>query len=481
MKKKTASLSILVPVFNERYLVEESLGRLTALAKDGNISKVQVIVVDDCSRDDSASIVEAFIRRQARRGKLRWEFLRHTRNQGKGAAIRSALARAVEDVTIIHDADLEYHPEDISGLMVPFIEDHADAVFGSRFQAKRFRRVLHFRHELGNRLLTFTCNLLSDYNLSDMETCYKAIRTELFQSIPIESNDFRFEPEITLKLSKRNARLFEVPISYSGRTYQEGKKIGWRDGFKALGAIVHFAMSDRIFVEENFGLENLKRLASARNFTDFLAGLLRPHVGQTVLELDAASGHLTQALVPRRRYVVSDPHPIHRFNLRSLALNKPYLSVANADLEQGLKEYRGQFDTVLAVNVLEHEEDDAAAIRAMARALCAGGKLVATVPAGPWLMGSLDAVFGHRRRYTKEALSSLVQGADLEIELLRGYGRFSSLGWWLNGRVFRKKTFSHSMLLVLNWLMPVLGRIDAFLPLPPQSLLLVAKKKNPSS
>jgi glycosyltransferase involved in cell wall biosynthesis len=250
MKQKKISLSVLVPVYNERSLVAESLERLKVLGKAANISKIQVIVVDDGSRDGSAEIVDAFVHAQTSKGKIRWEQVRHPQNRGKGAAVRTALTRAAGDVTIIHDADLEYHPEDISDLLVPFGEDHADAVFGSRFQEKHYRRVLHFRHELGNRLLTFTCNLLSDYNLSDMETCYKAIRTELFKSIPLESDDFRMEPEIVLKLAKRKARLFEVPISYSGRTYQEGKKIGWWDGVLAFCAIVRFWWGGRVLAPE---------------------------------------------------------------------------------------------------------------------------------------------------------------------------------------------------------------------------------------
>src|SRR6266545_2404018 len=147
------------------------------------------------------------------------------KHSGKGKAVLTALERATCDIAVIHDADLEYHPKDLNRIVEVFVDQEADAVFGSRFAGGRVRRVLLYRHELGNRFLTFLCNMATNLNLTDMETCYKAVRTQLLKSIPIESNDFRIEPELTIKLAKRNARIFEVPISYSGRTYDEGKKI----------------------------------------------------------------------------------------------------------------------------------------------------------------------------------------------------------------------------------------------------------------
>lgn len=243
------SLSVMVPVYNEEKFVAKSLERLLVLENSPDLSSVQVVVVDDCSADRSPQVLKEFAETIARRQTkvpFEWRFIRHEKNQGKGNAIRTALAAADKEVSIIHDADLEYFPEDILKMIPVFIREEADAVFGSRFLSGEYRRVLFFYHQLGNQFLTFLTNIVTNLNMSDMETCYKAVRTDLFKSIPLYSNDFRFEPEITIKLAKRHARIFEVPVRYAGRTYEEGKKINWRDGVKAITAIIKFAFSREI-------------------------------------------------------------------------------------------------------------------------------------------------------------------------------------------------------------------------------------------
>ena len=249
------SLSVLVPVYNEEHLVYASLERLGILDTSDLLERIEVIVVDDCSTDRSRDVLDRF--RIERTGdahsKIHWTFLHHPTNAGKGQAIRTALAHATCDISVIHDADLEYHPKDLLRIVEVFQQEHADAVYGSRFAGGAVRRVLLFRHELGNKFLTFLSNLVTNLNLSDMETCYKAVRTDLLKSIPLVSNDFRIEPELTIKLAKRQARIFEVPISYSGRSYSEGKKINWRDGLRALLAIARFAFSDLIYQRDEYG------------------------------------------------------------------------------------------------------------------------------------------------------------------------------------------------------------------------------------
>ena len=234
------SLSVLVPVYNERFLVAASLERLKVLATSTDLERIEVIVVDDASKDDTPAVLEQFQRDLRPDPKMTWRFLRHERNGGKGQAIRTALEHATCEITVIHDADLEYHPRDLLRIVEVFVQENADAVFGSRFIGGEVRRVLLYRHQLGNRLLTFLTNVVTNLNLTDMETCYKAVRTDLLKSIPLLSRDFRIEPELTIKLGKRHASIFEVPISYSGRTYAEGKKINWRDGIAAFWHITRF-------------------------------------------------------------------------------------------------------------------------------------------------------------------------------------------------------------------------------------------------
>jgi glycosyltransferase involved in cell wall biosynthesis len=212
----STTLSVIVPVYNEQYLVHASLSRLQVLGESPLLSRVKVIVVDDHSTDQTSITLQRFqesLDDNFERGKFEWLLLRHDRNQGKGASIRTGLKYVDTELVVIHDADLEYHPRDLLKMIPLFLVEDADVVFGSRFLVGKFKRALLFSHTLGNNLLTFLCDLVCNLNLTDMETCYKMARTALLKSIPLESQDFRIEPELTIKLAKRGARIFEVPIS----------------------------------------------------------------------------------------------------------------------------------------------------------------------------------------------------------------------------------------------------------------------------
>jgi glycosyltransferase involved in cell wall biosynthesis len=324
---KQISLSVLVPVYNEEHLVYASLSRLKLLETSDHLERVEVIVVDDCSRDTTPTVLENF-KHDHPDSKIRWIFARHEHNQGKAQAVKTALALATCDVTVIHDADLEYHPRDLLRIVNVFIEEAADAVYGSRFAGGEVRRLLFYRHELGNRLLTLLTNLVTNLNMTDMETCYKAVRTPLLKSIPIESRDFRLEPELTIKLAKRHARIFEIPISYSGRTYEEGKKINWRDGFRALAAIARFALSDRIYQRDEYGSHILARLSRAPKFNAWMADQIRHYCGHRVLEIGSGVGNLTRRLVPRTEYVASDINPLYLQVLSVLSADRPYMKTS---------------------------------------------------------------------------------------------------------------------------------------------------------
>ena len=245
----TTTLSVIVPVYNEQSLVRASLSRLRVLGDSPLLSSIRVIVVDDGSRDQTPTVLHRFqqsLETEDWGEKFVWKFIRHPRNHGKGRALRTGLTFADTDLTVCQDADLEYHPQELLGMIPPFLKGEVDAVFGSRFHRAASQPRGLSPHRMVNGLLTALSNRVSHLNLSDMETCYKMVRTDLLKSIPLESNDFRIEPELTIKLAKRGARLLEVPIGYSGRSYREGKKINWKDGLKALLAIFKFALSNRI-------------------------------------------------------------------------------------------------------------------------------------------------------------------------------------------------------------------------------------------
>jgi len=230
-------LSIIIPVYNEIQTIEEIIGRVLRAPVD--LPK-GVIIVDDCSTDGTRERLQELVKStMSDTGEATLKVLGHEQNLGKGAAIQTALAEATGTMILIQDADLEYDPADYPALLQPILEGRADVVFGNRFHGGA-HRVLYFWHMLGNRLLTTICNMLTNLNLTDMEVGYKAFRAEVLQQITIRSRRFGFEPEVTVKVAKLGCRIYEVPIAYHGRTYAEGKKIGWRDGVAALGHIIWY-------------------------------------------------------------------------------------------------------------------------------------------------------------------------------------------------------------------------------------------------
>ena len=228
-------LSIVIPCYNEVRTIRQIVDRVRAAP----VAEREIIIVDDCSRDGTRDLLRTEI------APLVDKVLFHEVNQGKGAALRTGFRAATGDVVVVQDADLEYDPQDYPRLLQPILEGKADVVFGSRFQGGQPHRVVYFWHMVGNKFLTLLSNMATNINLTDMETCYKVFRREVLQRIEIEENRFGFEPEITAKVARLGVVIYEVGISYYGRTYAEGKKIGWRDGFRALWAIAKYNLLRR--------------------------------------------------------------------------------------------------------------------------------------------------------------------------------------------------------------------------------------------
>ena len=230
-------LSILIPAYNEANTIHLILDKVRDVVLSENISK-EIIIVNDCSTDDTTQKIEAYLLKNPQ---VPIQLFSQDKNRGKGAAIHKAIELATGDYLIVQDADLEYDPEEYNLLLKPILNGFADVVYGSRFIGGNPHRILFFWHSLGNKILTFMSNMLTNLNLTDMESCYKLIRTDIAQSLKLKEKRFGFEPELTAKLSRvPNIRFYEVGISYYGRTYEEGKKIGWKDGFRAIYSIAKY-------------------------------------------------------------------------------------------------------------------------------------------------------------------------------------------------------------------------------------------------
>ena len=466
-------LSILIPVYNERTVVERSVAQVLAAPLPESMER-ELIIVDDCSTDGTAAILDRIASREPCINLIRKKV-----NQGKGAAVRTAIQQARGDFCLVQDADLEYDPSEYTRLLRPLLDGHADAVFGSRYLVSEQTRVLPFWHSMINKFLTVASNMFCNLNLTDMETGYKVFRTDLLKSIPIRSDRFGFEPEITMKAAKRKLRIYEVPISYHGRTYEEGKKIGWKDGVKALAVIVHFWLIDDLYVEP-YGRAFLNNLTGTPQYLSWMARVLRPHLGDTVLELGAGIGNLAGRLMGRRlEYVAAERDPLYLHALRNRFLRTPNVSVLQLDPDrpEDFEKAGGPFDTVLCVNVLEYVNDPADVVESLRKVLKPGGSIIVLAPQSPALYGSLDRTLGHRRRFTRLDLRTLLEQHGLVVQRIYQLNKIGMAGWWLYGKLLRRGHISKLMLKIFDKTVWFWRRADPLIPWPGLSLVVVANKE----
>jgi glycosyltransferase involved in cell wall biosynthesis len=464
-------LSVIVPVYNERVTVRRLLDRVRAVP-----IRKEVIVVDDASTDGTSEILRELAAGGDGDPMNRLRVFHHQRNAGKGAAIRTGIEQLSGDIALIQDADLEYNPAEYPALIAPIVEGRADVVFGSRFLGG-VHRVLFFRHAMGNSLLTFLSNLCTDLNLTDMETCYKVFRADVLRRLHLTSNRFGIEPEITAKVARLGCRVYEVPISYHGREYWEGKKIGWRDGFTAVWTILRHALLDDL-ARVDAEYRSMRRLHSMRRYHECVWTRLSPYVGDRVLEAGNALGTYTRFLRQRPHVVVADSDAQSVKILRSSYERFDNMEVRHLDWNDpalgGLAERR--FDTVLCLNTLEHLEDDDRALDSLIGLLAPGGRLVLYVPALHRLYGELDRACGYQRRYECEEIEQKLRARGLELEELGYFNVPGAFLWYLDSRVLGRRTVSPSRTRLAHLALPWLRREKTLRPRWGMGLLAAARK-----
>ena len=460
-------LSVIVPCYNERATVAELLRRVREVPVDK-----EILVIDDQSTDGSRDVVAALA---AQYPEIRQ--IVQPVNRGKGAAIRRGIEEARGDIVLIQDADLEYDPEEYPKLIQPIVDGHADAVFGSRFEGHP-RRVMLFWHRLGNTFLTFLSNMTTNLDLTDMETCYKVFRREVIQSIKLRSDRFGIEPEITAKLARRGYRIFEVPISYYGRDYWEGKKINWKDGFSAIWTILRYGLFDDADAEPRTYTQ-LRRRAKLANYNRWVWERMQPYAGQRVLEIGAGSGTMTRFLYGRELIVATDRETAYLDRLRNYFRRRPGIVVERCDLESddclALAKY--EFDTVTLINVLEQTADDAGALRRANQLLVPGGRILVFTPADKSLFGTLDEGIGHQRRYDRDELAAKLRDAGFEVEHISFQNEIARLAWTFNSRLFGRRALPSAQSRIFDALVPLLRALEG--DNPPRGLSLVAVGRKP--
>lgn len=465
-------VSILIPVYNERTVVEASLSQVLVAPLPEGLER-ELVIVDDRSTDGTFDILT---RLAAAHDCIR--LFRHEKNQGKGAAVRTAISKADGDFCLIQDADLEYDPREYPILLKPLLDGYADAVFGSRYMAGESRRVLPFWHTVINQTLTLASNVFSNIHVTDMETCYKVFRTDLLKSIPIRSDRFGFEPEITMKCAKRKLRIYEVPISYHGRTYEEGKKIGWKDGLQALGVILKFWLIDDIYAESK-GRGALINLTRTPGYINWVCSLLRPHLGDTVFEIGSGIGTFSARLMGRRlRYVSTDGDPLNLHALRNRFLRTPSVEVTEVHPGQsdGYQRWDAEFDTALAINVLEGLESPETALAGLNRVLKPGGLALLLAPQGPGLYGTVDRAMGQLRRFDRRGIESLLRNAGFTVVHVHSINKAGALAWWFAGKVLRRRNLSKLPLKIFDKTVWLWRLLDRLLPWSGLSMIVVARK-----
>lgn len=465
-------LSILVAAYNEESILRQSMETVLSVPLPGGLER-EIVLVEDGSRDRTWEIAQEL----AREHPTIFKVFKQPHNMGKGAALRRAVKECTGDLAIFQDADMEYDPHDYPRILKPILDGRAEVVFGSRFTGEE-RKVLFFWHSLANQFLTLLSNMFNDTNWTDMETCYKAFVADRLRAIPLESDRFGIEPEIAAKVALNRLLMFEVPINYNGRSYEEGKKITWKDGAAALWYIVKYRFSSNYC---DPGKVTLDALECAPKFNEWMYDTVKPWLGKRVAELGVGRGNMSRFIRRHDTVLLTDYRTDYLAELKAKWSERGSSNVSIAKLDmtsaadyEVLREFGP--DSVVFLNVLEHIEDDRAVLDYLYRTVPENTAIVILVPFGMKLYSEFDRQLGHFRRYEKEELEQKMRAAGFTVEKQFFFNKVGMFAWYVANTLGRQRALTPLQLKIYNALTPIFKVIDPMLPTPGLSTVVIGRK-----
>ena len=467
---KFSKLSILMAAYNEEETLRSCVAAVLASPLPDGLAR-ELVIVNDGSKDATWEVMQDLEKEHP--GIIR--VFQQPENMGKGAAIRRAISEMSGDLAIFQDADLEYDPNEYSKILAPILDGRAEVVFGSRFAGAE-RKVLLFWHTVVNKFLTLLSNMLNDTNWTDMETCYKAFTATALKSMPLFSNRFGIEPEITAKVALNRFRMFEVPINYNGRGYDEGKKINWKDGVAALWFIFKYRFSSKYC---DAGKVTLDAIEQAPKFNRWMYESVKPWLGKRVAELGCGRGNLSNFFRKHETVLLTDYRDDYLDPLRAKWGLKRNLSFSKLDMSMRddyavLTKFAP--DSVVFLNVLEHIEDDRAVLKNLFDHVPSGCRLVILVPFGMKLYSEFDKELGHFRRYEKGELDGKMKDAGFTVEHQFYFNKAGKLAWFFANTLGKRTKLTPLQLRIYNFLTPAFKIWDKIAPGTGLSTVAICRK-----